>query len=56
MRKSSASSEVGENSDIQRIQFPCSDFLSSKLGCIGSLLISVIGTLLLIFLMRGCTG
>jgi hypothetical protein len=31
-------------------------FFSSRLGCAGSLLVSVIGTLLLILLMRGCSG
>lgn len=31
-------------------------FFSSKLGCIGSVIVSVIGTLLLIFLMRGCSA
>ena len=29
-------------------------FFSNKLGCLGSLAISIIGSLLLIFLMRGC--
>jgi hypothetical protein len=31
-------------------------FFSSKVGCIGSILVSVIGTLVLIALMRGCSG
>jgi hypothetical protein len=31
-------------------------FFSSKVGCIGSILVSVIGTLVLISLMRGCSG
>jgi hypothetical protein len=31
-------------------------FLSSKVGCIGSIVVSIIGTLILIALMRGCSG
>ncbi|MEO8075759.1 MAG: hypothetical protein ABI818_05470 [Acidobacteriota bacterium] len=31
-------------------------FFSSRLGCAGSLLVSVIGTIVLILLMRGCSG
>jgi hypothetical protein len=31
-------------------------FFSSRLGCGGSLLVSIIGTLLLIGLMRACSG
>jgi hypothetical protein len=31
-------------------------FFSSRLGCAGSLLVSVVGTVLLILLMRGCSG
>ena len=29
-------------------------FFSNRLGCIGSIVISVIGTIILIALMRGC--
>jgi len=29
---------------------------SNRLGCLGSLLISAIGTLVLILLLRACTG
>ncbi len=29
-------------------------FFSSRLGCLGSLLVSAIGTIILIVLMRGC--
>ncbi len=29
-------------------------FFSNKLGCLGSLLVSLIGTILLILLMRSC--
>jgi hypothetical protein len=31
-------------------------FFSGRLGCLGSLLVSVIGTILLIGLLRGCNG
>ena len=31
-------------------------FFSSRMGCLGSLGVSVIGTLILILLMRGCSG
>jgi hypothetical protein len=31
-------------------------FFSSRLGCAGSLLVSILGTIVLIFLMRGCSG
>jgi uncharacterized membrane protein YeaQ/YmgE (transglycosylase-associated protein family) len=31
-------------------------FFSNKLGCIGSIIVSVIGSVLLIVLMRGCSG
>jgi hypothetical protein len=31
-------------------------FFSSKVGCIGSILVSVTGTLVLIALMHGCSG
>jgi hypothetical protein len=31
-------------------------FFSSKLGCIGSIIVSIIGTLILMLLMRGCSG
>jgi hypothetical protein len=29
-------------------------FFSNKLGCVGSVIVSVVGTLLLVLLMRGC--
>jgi len=31
-------------------------FFSNRLGCAGSILISLVGTLLLILLIRACTG
>jgi hypothetical protein len=31
-------------------------FFSSKVGCIGSIVMSIIGTLILMALMRGCSG
>jgi hypothetical protein len=31
-------------------------FFSSKLGCAGSLIVSAIGTLILVLIMRGCSG
>ena len=31
-------------------------FFSSRLGCFGSLVVSVIGTLVLILLLRACSG
>jgi hypothetical protein len=31
-------------------------FFSSRLGCAGSLLVSVIGTILLALLLRACAG
>ena len=31
-------------------------FFTNRLGCLGSLLISIVGTLLLIGLMRGCSA
>jgi hypothetical protein len=31
-------------------------FFSSKLGCIGSLVVSLIGMLILMLVMRGCSG
>jgi hypothetical protein len=31
-------------------------FFSNKLGCAGSILVSLAGTLLLILLIRACTG
>jgi hypothetical protein len=36
--------------------FPMFGFFSSKLGCIGSLIVSAIGTLILVLIMRGCSG
>lgn len=31
-------------------------FFSNKLGCIGSIAVSIIGTLILMAVMRGCGG
>jgi hypothetical protein len=31
-------------------------FYSNQLGCLGSIVVSIIGTVLLILLIRGCTG
>jgi hypothetical protein len=31
-------------------------FFFSKVGCIGSIVMSIIGTLILMALMRGCSG
>jgi hypothetical protein len=31
-------------------------FFSSRLGCLGSLVVSIIGTVLLALLMRACAG
>ena len=31
-------------------------FFSSRLGCLGSLAVSIVGTVLLALLMRGCAG
>jgi uncharacterized membrane protein YeaQ/YmgE (transglycosylase-associated protein family) len=31
-------------------------FFSNRLGCLGSLVVSVIGTIILIVLLRGCSG
>ena len=31
-------------------------FFSSRLGCLGSLAVSIIGTVLLMLLMRSCAG
>jgi len=31
-------------------------FFSNKLGCAGSIAVSIVGTLLLIVLLRACTG
>jgi hypothetical protein len=31
-------------------------FFSSRLGCLGSLAVSVVGTILLMLLLRGCSG
>jgi hypothetical protein len=31
-------------------------FFSSRLGCAGSILVSVVGTVLLILLLRGCAA
>jgi len=31
-------------------------FFSNRLGCFGSIAVSVIGTIILLVLMRGCSG
>ena len=31
-------------------------FFSNRLGCLGSIAVSVIGTIILLALMRGCSG
>ncbi len=31
-------------------------FFSNKTGCLGSLVISIVGTLILLAVMRGCAG
>jgi hypothetical protein len=31
-------------------------FFSNRLGCLGSIVVSVIGTIVLLALMRGCSG
>ncbi len=31
-------------------------FFSNRLGCVGSIIVSVIGTLVLLLVMRGCGG
>lgn len=31
-------------------------FFSTRLGCLGSLAVSIVGTVLLTLLMRGCSG
>lgn len=31
-------------------------FFSNRFGCVGSIIISVVGTLLMLLLMRGCGG
>jgi hypothetical protein len=31
-------------------------FFSNRLGCLGSIVVSVIGTIILLALMRGCSG
>jgi hypothetical protein len=31
-------------------------FFSSRLGCVGSIIVSVIGTLILMAVLRGCNG
>lgn len=31
-------------------------FFSNRLGCLGSIVASIIGTLLVIFLVRSCSG
>jgi hypothetical protein len=31
-------------------------FFSNRLGCLGSIVVSIIGTLILLAVMRGCSG
>jgi hypothetical protein len=31
-------------------------FFSTRLGCIGSLIVSIVGSLLLMFILRGCSS
>ncbi|MGZ8901784.1 MAG: hypothetical protein ACXW3Z_16955 [Limisphaerales bacterium] len=31
-------------------------FFSNRLGCLGSIAVSVVGTIVLLALMRGCSG
>ncbi len=31
-------------------------FFSSRTGCVGSIIVSILGTILLIFMLRGCHG
>ena len=31
-------------------------FFSSRLGCAGSILVSIVGTIILILLLRACSG
>jgi hypothetical protein len=31
-------------------------FFSNRLGCLGSIAVSVVGTIILLALMRGCSG
>ena len=31
-------------------------FFSNRLGCIGSILVSVLGTVLIVLAVRGCSG
>lgn len=31
-------------------------FFSNRLGCIGSILVSVVGTVLIVLAVRGCSG
>ena len=33
-----------------------SGFYSNELGCIGSIVVSIIGTVMLFLLIRGCSG
>jgi hypothetical protein len=47
----------GQSRTIQQLRF-CGvfAFFSNRLGCFGSIAVSVIGTILLLVLMRGCSG
>lgn len=39
------------NSDTSQLMFA---FFSNRLGCLGSIAVSIIGTIVLLFLVRGC--
>jgi hypothetical protein len=45
----------GWSEDAARLQSMFA-FFSNRLGCVGSIVVSVIGTILLLALMRGCSG
>jgi uncharacterized membrane protein YeaQ/YmgE (transglycosylase-associated protein family) len=40
----------GSSADLRRVFA----FFSNRLGCIGSLIVSVVGSLVLILVLRGC--
>ena len=42
------------SSDVFRVAMFA--FFSNRLGCIGSILVSVVGSVLLLLVMRGCSG
>jgi hypothetical protein len=55
-QRSSASGPNGAGRDRAPRFFAMFGFFSSKVGCIGSIVVSIIGTLILMALMRGCSG